>query len=222
MLLRCIQDHQVSQNETQHFEPGKVYSFEGPSEDLGRRLLQDFGKNSQHVARHNEPKFERVAVEGDNVQVVVNGEPQNHAVTADEAYSGPVIQVTPQGVIAPGASGEVDHSHRSQSEPQQPPYAPEGEKLQQLEGDAATEADHTTATEPPSAGVPGDVLSPTAPSNDPGSVGEPRFTSESSVGSAQPSNAPEPVNYGTAENSEYTRPPEATPGEGSSPAPPAV
>lgn len=191
MLLRCLVDHQVSQNETQHFEPGKVYRFEGPAEDLGRRLLQDFGRNSQHVARHNEPKFERVLVEGDTIPIVVQGETQQHAVTADEAYSGEVIEVTPQGLNAPGASGEVDHSHHSQSEPEQPPYG--GEKLQQLEGDEATEQDHTTATQGASgtgapmgqvgSGQPGDVLSPTAP--------QPHvYTSESNAGFGEPSGVP--------------------------------
>lgn len=206
MLLRCIRDHQVTQNETMHFEPGKVYRFDGPAEDLGRRLLQDFGPNSQHVARHNDAKFERVAVEGDTVQVVVNGETQNHAVTADEAYSGEIIEVTPQGPIMAGESGEIDHSHRSQSEPEQPPYG--GEKLHQLEGDAATEADHTTATEPPATGQPGDVLSPTAPGNEPPpSSAAPLGTAENPWPSRAPSDMPSGMPAGQPYTSESPPPP---------------
>ncbi len=189
MLLRCIRDHQVSQNETMHFEPGKVYRFEGPAEDLGRRLLQDFGKDSRHVARHNEAKFERVAVEGDTVQLLVNGEAQEHAVTADEAYDGEIIDVTPQGPVMPGESGEVDHSHRSQSEPPQPPYPnDEGERLKQ-DGDNAEE-DHTTATEPPSGGVPGDTLSTDVGAGSPTTDPMPPPTLEGSHTHTEPTDSP--------------------------------
>lgn len=191
MLLRCLMDHQVSQNESMHFEPGKVYRFDGPFEELGRRLLQDFGKNSRHQARYSEVKFERVAVEGDSVQVVEDGAPVAHTVTADEAYSGEIIDVTPQGPVMAGESGTVDHTHLSQSEPQtQPPYAPEGEGLDPVEGE---EHDHTTATEGGSGngaplgqvgtGEAGDTLSTDVGAKAPS---PPEYTSESNVGAPPP------------------------------------
>lgn len=154
MLIRCLRDHQVAQSDAR-FEAGKVYDVDG---EYGRRLLQDFGRGSRAEARHQGVDFAPVSVEGSVVDLVVEGEPVKHTVTADEAYSGPVVK-WPLEDEAP-----VDHSHQSQSEPEQPPF---GDKLEH-DGDNA-EADRTTATQGGSgtgapvgqvgSGQPGDTLS---------------------------------------------------------------
>jgi hypothetical protein len=128
MLIRCLQDHQVSQNETQHFEPGKVYDV---PDELGRRLLNDFGTGSRHEARHFPVKFEKVA----DASQIEKAEADLAAAKAAQ-HDGEVIKVTPQGMVEPGESGAVDHTHLSDSEPQQqPPY---GDKKLQAQGDAGT------------------------------------------------------------------------------------
>lgn len=92
MKILCNRDYNLGQEEIRHFEKGKVYEV---SDTLGARLLRAYGPGSPWVSDGvTEAMFEEV---GDRRQatggyVGVGGQPET------------------------GASGEIDHTHMSDSE----------------------------------------------------------------------------------------------------------
>lgn len=186
MLIRAHQPFQLFGNQDEAFrvEANHVYEIDN---DYGQRLVQDYGPNRRFPQR--EPLiFTRVDRPGDQITIMRDGVAEPHIVTEEEAYSGPVHQITADGIdAAEGVPGDGPEpwpagggAHLSDSEPpHRPPYADEGATLEQKDDSLVTPTGPQTVIGDPALG------NPTGSPEDPAKQGG-DFTPPSTVPSTTP------------------------------------